>query len=117
MNQPFFIAWGITLTAWKLVGYLGVALFAGRWFVQMYYSRRYGKPVVPTVFWIMSISGSLLLLSYFTFGKNDSVGILSNLFPAGVAGYNLFLDLRNRRSKRGGAAPSDEATGAPGQAA
>ena len=116
MNQPFFVAWGVTLTAWKLVGYLGVALFAGRWFVQMYYSRRYGKPVVPTVFWIMSISGSLLLLSYFTFGKNDSVGILSNLFPAGVAGYNLFLDLRNRRTRREGTAP-DEATGAPGPAA
>jgi lipid-A-disaccharide synthase-like uncharacterized protein len=117
MNQPFFLAWGVTLTPWKLVGYLGVALFAGRWFVQMYYSRRYGKPVVPTVFWIMSISGSLLLLSYFTFGKNDSVGILSNLFPAGVAGYNLFLDLRNRRSKREVPAPADDATGgAPGPA-
>ena len=76
-----------------------MALFAGRWFVQMFYSRLHGKPVVPTVFWIMSITGSLLLLSYFTFGKNDSVGILSNLFPAGVAGYNLLLDLRHKRGK------------------
>ncbi len=48
----------------------------------------------------MSISGSLLLLSYFIFGKNDSVGILSNLFPAGVAGYNLYLDLTHKRSRR-----------------
>ena len=64
----------MTITPWKLVGYLGVALFAGRWFVQMYYSRRHGRPVVPTVFWLMSIWGSLLLLSYFIFGKNDSVG-------------------------------------------
>jgi lipid-A-disaccharide synthase-like uncharacterized protein len=45
----------------------------------------------------MSIGGSLLLLAYFTFGKNDSVGILSNLFPAGIAGYNLYLELRGRR--------------------
>jgi lipid-A-disaccharide synthase-like uncharacterized protein len=100
MNEPFHILWGITLTPWKLVGYLGVALFAGRWFVQLYYSRKLGRPVVPTVFWLMSISGSLLLLSYFTFGKNDSVGVLSNLFPAGVAAYNLYLDLANRRSRR-----------------
>lgn len=100
MNQPFLILMGVTLTPWKLVGYLGVALFAGRWFVQLYYSRKLGKPVVPTVFWVMSISGSLLLLSYFTFGKNDSVGILSNLFPAGVAAYNLYLDLTNRRGRR-----------------
>jgi lipid-A-disaccharide synthase-like uncharacterized protein len=100
MNQPFLVLLGITLTPWKLLGYVGVALFAGRWFVQMYYSRKHRRPVVPTVFWLMSISGSLLLLSYFIFGKNDSVGILSNLFPAGVAGYNLYLDLARKRERR-----------------
>jgi lipid-A-disaccharide synthase-like uncharacterized protein len=99
MNQVLLTAFGVTVTPWKLVGYLGVVLFAGRWFVQMWYSRAHGKPVVPTVFWFMSISGSLLLLSYFTFGKNDSVGILSNLFPAGVAAYNLYLDLQHKRSQ------------------
>jgi lipid-A-disaccharide synthase-like uncharacterized protein len=100
MDQVLLTAFGVTLTPWKLVGYLGVLLFAGRWFVQMAYSRRHGRPVVPTVFWLMSISGSLLLLSYFIFGKNDSVGILSNLFPAGVAGYNLYLDLTHKKSLR-----------------
>ena len=100
MNEPHMVLFGVTITTWKLIGYLGVALFAGRWFVQMFYSRRHGRPVVPTVFWLMSISGSLLLLSYFIFGKNDSVGILSNLFPAGVAGYNLYLDLKHKRVRR-----------------
>ena len=101
MNEPLIVAFGVTVTTWKLIGYLGVMLFAGRWFVQMFYSRRHGRPVVPTVFWLMSISGSLLLLAYFTFGKNDSVGILSNLFPATVAVYNLVLDLRHRKAKEG----------------
>ena len=100
MNDVIHNAFGLTITPWKLIGYLGVALFAGRWFVQMHYSRKYRRPVLPTVFWVMSISGSLLLLSYFIFGKNDSVGVLSNLFPAGVAGYNLYLDLRHRRRRR-----------------
>jgi lipid-A-disaccharide synthase-like uncharacterized protein len=100
MDQVIMSAFGVTVTPWKLVGYFGVLLFAGRWFVQMAYSRRHGRPVVPTVFWLMSISGSLLLLSYFVFGKNDSVGILSNLFPAGVAGYNLYLDVTHKRSQR-----------------
>jgi lipid-A-disaccharide synthase-like uncharacterized protein len=100
MNETLMVWLGVTITPWKLVGYVGVALFAGRWFVQMFYSRRHGRPVVPTVFWLMSISGSLLLLSYFIFGKNDSVGILSNLFPATVACYNLALDLKNRKAKR-----------------
>jgi lipid-A-disaccharide synthase-like uncharacterized protein len=97
LDQVTFHVLDVAITPWKLVGYLGVVLFAGRWFVQMYYSRKRRRPVVPTVFWLMSISGSLLLLSYFSFGKNDSVGLLSNLFPGGVAGYNLYLDLRNRR--------------------
>jgi lipid-A-disaccharide synthase-like uncharacterized protein len=98
MNQVLMTVFGVVITPWKLIGYLGVFLFAGRWVVQMAYSRRHGKPVVPTVFWIMSVTGSLLLLSYFVFGKNDSVGILSNLFPAGVALYNLYLDLRHKRA-------------------
>lgn len=84
----------VTITAWKVVGYLGVLTFAGRWFVQVWASHRARRPTVPRLFWYMSLTGSLLLLSYFVFGKNDSVGILSNLFPAAIAGYNLLLDLR-----------------------
>ena len=99
MNQVLMTVFGVVVTPWKLVGYLGVVLFAGRWFVQMAYSRYHGKPVVPTAFWLMSIFGSLMLLAYFTFGKNDSVGILSNLFPALVAGYNLYLDLQHKRAQ------------------
>lgn len=68
----------------------------------MHYSRKHRRPVVPTVFWLISISGSLLLLSYFIFGKNHSVGILSNLFPAGVAGYILYLDSSHKRSRSSG---------------
>jgi lipid-A-disaccharide synthase-like uncharacterized protein len=87
---------GVVITPWKLVGYLGVALFAGRWFVQLLASRRHRKPVLPRLFWYMSVSGSVLLLSYFVFGKNDSVGILSNLFPLFIAVYNLWLDVKHR---------------------
>ena len=49
------------------------------------------------MFWYMSVTGSVLLLAYFTWGKNDSVGILSNLFPALIAVYNLYLDVRSGR--------------------
>lgn len=84
----------LVVTGWKIVGYLGVGLFAGRWGVQLLASRRAGRPVLPRAFWYMSVSGSLLLLTYFIFGKNDSVGVLSNLFPAFTACYNLWLDLK-----------------------
>ena len=96
MNTVLAVAFGVTLTPWKLVGYLGVFLFAGRWFVQLYASRRHRQVVMPRAFWYMSIAGSLLLLGYFVFGKNDSVGILSNAFPLSVALYNLYLDFKSR---------------------
>jgi lipid-A-disaccharide synthase-like uncharacterized protein len=94
MNEVLIEAFGVVVTPWKIVGYVGVLTFAGRWVVQVMASHRSGEPTVPRVFWYMSLTGSLLLLSYFVFGKNDSVGILSNLFPASIAAYNLLLDFR-----------------------
>lgn len=87
----------VVVTPWKFVGYLGVFLFASRWFVQFFASRAAGRVVMPRMFWYMSLGGSLLVLAYFTLGKNDSVGIVSNLFPAVVAAYNLWLDITHRR--------------------
>ena len=100
MNTVLFQGLGVVVTPWKLVGYLGVALFAGRWLVQLAASRMHGKVVMPLMFWYMSASGSVLLLTYFIFGRNDSVGVLSNLFPLFVALYNLRLHLRTSASGR-----------------
>lgn len=91
MNEPILNIFGLSVTGWKLVGYIGILLFGGRWFVQLAASWVAKKSVMPIVFWYMSLFGSLLLLSYFTFAKNDSVGILANLFPAFVASYNILL--------------------------
>jgi lipid-A-disaccharide synthase-like uncharacterized protein len=86
------------ITPWKLVGYLGVALFSGRWFVQVIASHRARRSHLPHLFWYMSLVGSLLLLSYFALSaKRDSVGILSNLFPSTVATYNLLLLRKKER--------------------
>ena len=100
MNDVLVEAFGVVVTPWKLVGYVGVLTFAGRWVVQVWVSHHARAPMVPRLFWYMSLTGSLLLLSYFIFGKNDSVGILSNLFPAGIAAYNLLLDLRKEARAR-----------------
>lgn len=89
----------LVLTPWKMIGYLGSLVFSGRWVIQLAASRKSKKPVMPRLFWYMSILGSSLLLSYFIFGKTDSVGVLSNLFPMAVACYNLFLDITHMRRK------------------
>jgi len=99
MRQVIFQFLGADVTPWKLVGYSGVFLFSGRWFVQMWASKRSKQVTMPRLFWYMSIVGSLLCLVYFIFGKNDSVGILAYLFPAGVSCYNLYLDIAHKRSE------------------
>jgi lipid-A-disaccharide synthase-like uncharacterized protein len=98
MNRILIVMFGVTITPWKLIGYLGVLLFSGRWLVQMYVSRATGKPTMPRLFWYMSALGSVMLLGYFTLGKNDSVGVMSNLFPFFVALYNLYLDFKAERA-------------------
>jgi lipid-A-disaccharide synthase-like uncharacterized protein len=92
-----FVADAFVITGWKLWGLCGAFMFTGRWFVQLYYSRRAKRPTFPIGYWYMSLFGSFMLLTYFVVGKNDSVGIISNLFPSFVAGYNLFLELSHRR--------------------
>jgi len=92
-----FFGHSLVITGWKILGYGASLLFAGRWVVQFVASRRHGRPTMPGLFWYMSIVGSLFLLAYFIWGKNDSVGILSNLFPTGVALYNLYLHETHKR--------------------
>ena len=99
MNDPIlWLAWtGLVITPWKLIGYVGGFMFGARWLVQLVASRRARKPVIPRLFWYMSVTGSLLLLSYFTLsGKKDSVGVLQNLLPTFTALYSLILDIRHR---------------------
>ncbi|MBQ4853230.1 lipid-A-disaccharide synthase N-terminal domain-containing protein [Rhodanobacter sp. B2A1Ga4] len=90
------------LTPWKMVGFTGTLLFTSRWFVQLYYTRKYKRVVMPLAFWWLSVFGSALLLAYFVVGKNDSVGIISNFFPVFVSVYNLVVHLRHRKNSMTG---------------
>ena len=93
---------GFELTPWKVVGFIGSLMFTSRWFVQLYYTRKLKRVVMPLAFWWLSVCGSALLLAYFILGKNDSVGILSNFFPAFVSVYNLVVHLRQNRGRTQG---------------
>lgn len=101
-GPPLRLGWGMVesilqlidrfeLNAWKMVGLLGAALFGCRWLVQAAASRRAGRSIVPPVFWIISIAGSLMQLLYFTFYRVDSVGIINTLPPFLVSAYNCWL--------------------------
>ena len=103
MNQPLvWLEWtGVHMSPWKLIGLTGALMFGGRWLVQFVASRRARRPVIPRLFWYMSLAGSLMALSYFLFSsKQDAVGVLQNLLPAFTAAYSLYLDIRHSRQQR-----------------
>lgn len=89
---------GIEWSAWKVVGWIGNAIFTSRFVVQWYASERQGRVVIPTLFWWLSLSGSLLLLAYSLFHKRDSVLIAAYGFSWIPYLRNLVL---HRRSKTG----------------
>lgn len=97
-DEILWLTWsGLHVTPWKLIGYTGALMFGGRWLVQFIASKRARKPVIPRMFWYMSLVGSFMTLSYFVFSaKQDSVGVLQNLFPTFTAAYSLYLDIRHR---------------------
>jgi lipid-A-disaccharide synthase-like uncharacterized protein len=96
MKGVIGVYFGVVLTPWKLVGFIGGLMFMARWIVQAWATKKRGQPTIPRSFWIISLAGSAMVTSYFIWGKNDAVGILTNLLPAGVALYNLVLDIRGR---------------------
>ena len=73
---------GIRWSVWKVIGWLGNAVFFSRFFVQWYATEKLKRVVVPTAFWWLSLTGSLLLLSYALFYQKDSVFIFAYAFTS-----------------------------------
>lgn len=73
---------------WQAIGYAGVVIFYGRFYVQWIVSEIRKKSVIPIVFWYMSALGSLLLFAYGV-AIQSPVGALSHSFNIVVYGRNL----------------------------
>lgn len=84
------IEWGV----WKVVGWLGNAVFFSRFFVQWYATEKLKRVVVPTTFWWLSLAGSLLLLAY-SLHKHDSVFIFAYVFTWIPYVRNLIIQRRH----------------------
>jgi lipid-A-disaccharide synthase-like uncharacterized protein len=83
---------------WIAVGFVGQALFASRFFVQLLKSEMEGRSVIPVAFWYFSIGGGLITLVYsFHLGK---VGLPFLMAQAGglvVYARNLWLVHREKQ--------------------
>jgi lipid-A-disaccharide synthase-like uncharacterized protein len=71
----FWIEWHV----WKVIGWLGNAVFFSRFFVQWYATEKKKQVVVPQAFWWLSLIGSIILLCY-SLHKEDSVFIFAYAF-------------------------------------
>lgn len=82
---------------WLAIGFIGQALFFGRFFVQWIASERRRKSVVPRSFWYLSLAGGAVLLSY-AIHRRDPVFILGQ--ATGFLIYSRNLWFLHRASAR-----------------
>lgn len=81
---------------WKVIGWLGNAVFFSRFFVQWYVTEKKKRVVIPSSFWWLSLVGSLLLLSYALFYQRDSVFIFAYAFTWIPYIRNLIIHRRHK---------------------
>ena len=77
-------------TIWLGVGFLGQALFSGRFLVQWLASETRRESVVPVAFWWFSIAGGVTLLAY-AIWRQDPVFVTGQAFGLLVYMRNLVL--------------------------
>lgn len=84
------------MSFWLILGVFAQLLFTARFAIQWIASERAGESVMPDLFWLISLSGSLLLLLY-AIHRKDPVFIMGQ--SAGVLIYlrNIQLILRKKK--------------------
>jgi len=88
MKEPWLLA----------MGFVGQAMFAGRFGVQWWVSERAGRSIVPISFWVLSLAGGLVMLAYALL-RRDPVFVLGQAGGLLVYGRNLLL-IRRRLEDR-----------------
>ncbi len=112
MNSLHLLAdgtfFGLSVNAWKVLGWTGNVVFGARFLIQWIASERAHKSIIPPGFWECSALGSILLLIYFAVYRRDSVGVLSALFPLPIYLRNLYFLYTHHHAEHPGAEPRVE---------
>ncbi|MGB3210931.1 MAG: lipid-A-disaccharide synthase N-terminal domain-containing protein [Desulforhopalus sp.] len=80
-------------------GVIGQCVFTFRFIYQWLYSEKRKESVLPLGFWIISITGSVMVLSYAIYRK-DPVLLTGQLFGVVVYSRNILLGHRQRQSQQ-----------------
>ena len=89
---------GIDWSVWKVVGWLGNAVFFSRFIVQWYATEKKKQVVVPQAFWWLSLVGSVTLLAY-SLHQQDSVFIFAYAFTWIPYIRNLVIHRQNKAAR------------------
>jgi len=80
---------------WLGLGFAAQVIFGSRFLVQWIASERAGRSIIPEVFWVLSLTGGLMLLSYAVWRK-DPVFILGQSTGVFVYSRNLWFIHREK---------------------
>lgn len=86
------------MNGWLVLGFLGQVCFSARFVVQWIVSERRRQSVIPLAFWIFSLLGGGLLLTYAIY-RRDPVFIVGQAAGFLVYVRNLMLIHRNAGDK------------------
>jgi lipid-A-disaccharide synthase-like uncharacterized protein len=85
-----------SLMAW---GVIGQFVFTFRFVYQWLYSEKRQRSILPIGFWIISITGSVMVLSYAIFRK-DPVLFVGQLFGTLVYSRNILIAIRQGQNQK-----------------
>lgn len=91
---------GVEWNTWKAIGWVGNLLFFSRFVVQWIATEKRKQVVIPVSFWLLSLSGSLVLLVYGLFYLRDSVVIFAYAFTWIPYIRNIVIHYRDKAARR-----------------
>jgi len=85
-----------TLLFWGIIGQI---VFTFRFIYQWFYSEKRKQSILPMGFWIISLTGSLMVLTY-AIVRKDPVLFIGQLFGLVVYSRNIIIGLKQRKSDK-----------------
>ena len=82
----------------QFIGWLGNLAFFSRFFVQWRASEKAGHSVAPTIFWVLSLLGSLCL-GFYTLNQGEPVLLAGHAINGMLFARNLTLSIHPRESQ------------------
>ncbi len=82
-----------TLLLWGIIGQI---VFTFRFIYQWFYSEKRKQSILPMGFWVISLTGSLMVLTY-AIVRKDPVLFIGQLFGLIVYSRNIIIGLKHRK--------------------